>query len=262
MTQRLMPEAGLPDPLTEQALRGLMRDPRYWDASRRDPAFQRLVTRGFELLYPEPARHDATGRLIPSAPRAGRLADLEQGRRALRGEEGGGPGGGAVHVSAHQRHQGSQVVQVDDYTRAAPGQGSQGAKPEQPTLASKDKIDAITKAGSWVGESRHCVALVKHALPSLGNTANWKPGQAIKANDNPPLEYGTPIATFNTKGVYENKSTGNHAAIFLESTENGIKVLDQARDDKPQKREIRFNQPAAHSASNRAEAFSVILPRK
>jgi len=257
-----LPASQLPDPLTEKALEGMIRDPRYWHPTKRDPAFQRTVTRGFQLLYPDPPRFDAVGRQIRPAPREGRLADLERAA---------GTGGGEVHVQAYTRHQGDQVVQVDDYTRAAPGHGAGGnagaAGISKPPLATKEKIEALGKTpkAEWnkkTIQQQQCVALVKEALPRLGATPNWKPGQAIKGPNDPPLDYGTPIATFNKDGVYPNKKTGNHAAIFLGYTEGGIKVLDQAEGRPPEEREIRFNQPKSLSASRRAEAFSVIMPRK
>jgi len=258
MTQ--LPASRLPDPLTEKALEGMIRDPRYWHPQRRDPAFQQMVSRGFQLLYPGMAQYDATGRMIRPVPREGRLADLERAA---------GTGSGEVHVQAYTRQQGDQVVQVDDYTRAAPGHGAGGnaaAGTAKPPLATKEKIEALRKTSKaeWnkkTIQQQQCVALVKEALPRLGATPNWKPGQAIKGPNDPPLEYGTPIATFNKKGVYESKDTGNHAAIFLGYTEGGIKVLDQAEGRPPEEREIRFNRPKSLSASRRAEAFSVILPR-
>ncbi|WP_341895964.1 hypothetical protein [Ferrovibrio terrae] len=45
--------------LNEIALRQMMRDPRYWHPTSRDPAFQREVEAGFRRLYPGPARRDA-----------------------------------------------------------------------------------------------------------------------------------------------------------------------------------------------------------
>jgi len=161
-------------------------------------------------------------------------------------------------------------VQVDDYTRAAPGHGAGGnaaAGTAKPPLATKEKIEVLgkTSKAEWnkkTIQQQQCVALVKEALPRLGATPNWKPGQAIKGPNDPPLQYGTPIATFNKEGIYPNKNTGNHAAIFLGYTEDGIKVLDQAEGKPPAIRTIYFNRPSSHSASNRAEAFNVILPRK
>lgn len=40
------------EPLTEARLKEMMRDPRYFDPTRRDPDFVRQVTEGFERLHP------------------------------------------------------------------------------------------------------------------------------------------------------------------------------------------------------------------
>ncbi len=238
----------LPDPLTEASLTAMMRDPRYWHPTQRDPAFQQVVTQGFRQLYPE-TRRDATGRLIRMPPREGRLQQENSSS--------GRVPDGRVQVDAYSRHQDGQRVQVSDHTRALPGQGQQAPR------ASQEKLDAIRKAGTWVGESRECVALVKHALPQLGPTRNWRRGADIKGPNDPPLQPGTPIATFDKEGRYPNKPTGNHAAIFLGYGKNaegqdGIRVLDQAKKNKPDERIIPFGRSPSVSASNRAEAFSVI----
>lgn len=60
----------LPQPLTPQSLVGLMRERAYWDATHpRFPTYQRLVKRGFEILYPGPERRDDTGMAINTPPR-------------------------------------------------------------------------------------------------------------------------------------------------------------------------------------------------
>ncbi|WP_374634532.1 BPSL0067 family protein [Ferrovibrio sp.] len=249
----------LPDPLTEASLTAMMRDPRYWHPTQRDPAFQQVVTQGFRQLYPE-TRRDATGRLIRMPPREG-----PQNATGQQGNSSGSPvSDGRVQVDAYSRHQDGQRVQVSDHTRAAPGQGGKAAGPR----ASQQTLDAIAKAGTWVGESRECVALVKHALPQLGPTHAWRPGANIKGPNDPPLQPGTPIATFDKTGRYPSKSTGQHAAIFLGYGKNaegqdGIRVLDQARDFMPKETFIPFGRPAASvSASRRAEAFSEISTQK
>lgn len=249
----------LPDPLTEASLTAMMRDRRYWHPTQRDPAFQKTVEQGFRQLYPETQR-DATGRLLRQPPREG-------GSRQERSSNNRGPSargsGNRVQVDAYSRHQDGHLVQVSDHTRAPPGQGGgQGGSHEGPR-ASQEKLDAIRKAGTWVGESRECVALVKHALPQLGPTRNWRRGADIKGPNDPPLQPGTPIATFDKEGRYPNKPTGNHAAIFLGYGKNaegqeGIRVLDQADKNKPDERIIPFGRSSSVSASNRAEAFSVI----
>lgn len=237
----------LPDPLTEASLTAMMRDRRYWHPTQRDPAFQKTVEQGFRLLYPE-SRRDATGRLIRMPPREGPLRPQNDSA-------------GRVQVDAYSRHQDGQLVQVSDHTRALPGQGQQAPR------ASQEKLDAIRKAGTWVGESRECVALVKHALPQLGPTRNWRRGADIKGPNDPPLQPGTPIATFDKEGRYPNKPTGNHAAIFLGygkslRGKDGIRVLDQDKNNKPRERVIEFNPPVGASPSNTGNAFSVVETRK
>lgn len=116
------------------------------------------------------------------------------------------------------------------------------------------KMDKIIAGKKQVGESSECVALVKHLAPEVGPAWNWREGPVIRAPGEPPLERGTPIATF-ISGRYPNNSRGNHAAIFLEygSQEGrpGIWVLDQWRKDGIPKR--RFKPFGRH-----AEGYSVI----
>jgi len=65
-----------PTPLTEKALRDLMKDERYWRTSHLEHvAYRDKIQEGFETLYgTEPAKLDATGRVInedgpgPSGP--------------------------------------------------------------------------------------------------------------------------------------------------------------------------------------------------
>ncbi len=104
-----------------------------------------------------------------------------------------------------------------------------------------------------MGESSECVALVKELAPEVGAAKSWQEGPAIKDFGNPPLERGTPIATF-VNGRYPNASSGNHAAIFIQYGTKGITpgiwVLDQSKDLDPQKRFIQLG--------GRAERYSVI----
>lgn len=98
-----------PAVLDETALRQMMRDPRYWHPTSRDPAYQREVEAGFRRLYPGPARRDATGRQhrpwddLTDRPRP--TAD------------------GPVHVDAYGRQRDGQREQVRQHYRARPGDG-------------------------------------------------------------------------------------------------------------------------------------------
>ncbi|CUW37377.1 conserved protein of unknown function [Magnetospirillum sp. XM-1] len=115
------------------------------------------------------------------------------------------------------------------------------------------KMAKVIAGGKQVGESGECVAMVKHLAPEVGRAADWQEGPAIRDFGDPPLERGTPIATF-VDGRYPNASSGNHAAVFIQYGTKGITpgiwVLDQAKDLDPQKRFIQFG--------GRAERYSVI----
>lgn len=55
-----------PHPLTENALRTLMKDERYWKTSHpQHETYHTWIKEGFEELYGTgPAKYDATGRMI------------------------------------------------------------------------------------------------------------------------------------------------------------------------------------------------------
>ncbi len=119
----------LPQPLTPESLKGLMRERPYWDSNHPGfPTYQRLVKRGFEILYPGNARYDVAGRMIDDPPRRPEaIAHLvAQTNREMDSADGGygGKTEGAVHVQAHSRDGGK--TEVSDYWRAPPGQGSHG----------------------------------------------------------------------------------------------------------------------------------------
>lgn len=122
----------LPQPLTPQSLVGLMREPAYWDS--RDPQFptyQRLVKRGFEILYPGPVRRSDTGNMIDAPPLAPHIVAHQVdavNREMAAMEEGPTPETGSdkthdgmVHVESHVRDGGK--TEVSDYWRNAPGHG-------------------------------------------------------------------------------------------------------------------------------------------
>jgi hypothetical protein len=104
--------------------------------------------------------------------------------------------------------------------------------------------------GKHVGESQHCVSLVKHAA-GLGATPTWRRGKRVLGGDVPS---GTCIATFTADGRYANATDGSsHAAVLLEETPRGsLRVLDQWVGHPVAERVIRDNQgvgPAADDAS-------------
>lgn len=113
---------------------------------------------------------------------------------------------------------------------------------------------------AWNGKpligSGQCVELVKAAAKAPA-TSFWKEG--IKVKGATTIARGTAIATF-VNGVYQSKTTGNHAALYLEQDVNGIWVYDQwaSKPDKMvSKRLLRFK-AGQGSASNDGDAYSVI----
>lgn len=92
--------------------------------------------------------------------------------------------------------------------------------------------------GKHVGESQHCVALVKHAA-GLGATPTWRRGERVRGSGVPK---GTIIATFGGDPPrYENRTDGaSHAAIFLYEVVDGLWVIDQWVGQRATQRLIRF----------------------
>jgi hypothetical protein len=106
-----------------------------------------------------------------------------------------------------------------------------------------------------VGDGQ-CVAFVKAAAMTPASSL-WKEGDKVKGNTT--IARGTAIATFEN-GTYPNRSTGNHAAIYLEQDKKlGILVYDQwaTKPDKVvSKRRLTWG--GRGSASNDGDRFSVI----
>ncbi|WP_296002459.1 BPSL0067 family protein [Rugamonas sp.] len=76
--------------------------------------------------------------------------------------------------------------------------------------------------------NHQCVALVRKfagAPPTLA----WKQGAAVFGNSS--LKKGTAIATF-VNGKYANMNHGNHAALYMGQTPDGIRVMDQWKTKK------------------------------
>jgi len=105
-----------------------------------------------------------------------------------------------------------------------------------------------------------CVTLVRR-YAHLGPTATWRAGKKVWGDKSIPR--GTAIATF-FNGRWPGRSTGNHAAFYLDQDEHGIWVMDQWRTlVKIEKHQIRPkggpNPNGSYpSASSNAEAFFVI----
>lgn len=83
------------------------------------------------------------------------------------------------------------------------------------------KVEELEKA-DMVG-NHQCVALVRH-FAGAPATLGWKQGEAVRGNRT--LRKGTAIATF-VNGKYANHQTGNHAALYMGQTPDGILVMDQ-----------------------------------
>lgn len=236
------PATRFPVNLDEAGLQGLMQDPRYWHPRQRDPAYLRLVERAFQAVYPD-AGHDASGRLRRPPPRQGlqlhadgtiaagdgnaSAASRDPAANANESAEGAG---GEIQVRSYTRMQNGEAVEVSAHTRGGGGH-----------IASPERLRDIEAAAgkTWVGESRECVALVKHAVPGLGPTRNWVPGAPIRGPGDPPLAPGTAIAIFRRDGRYGNQSGESHAAIVIGETERdgqkGIEVWEQFKDKPAQK---------------------------
>lgn len=109
--------------------------------------------------------------------------------------------------------------------------------------------------------NHQCVALVREyadAPPTLA----WRQGEAVFGNRT--LKKGTAIATF-VNGKYAKHNHGNHAALYMGQTLNGVLVMDQWKNKKDQlvtSRAIRSKGKNKKGlfiqASDNADAFFVI----
>lgn len=110
---------------------------------------------------------------------------------------------------------------------------------------------------STVFGNGQCVALVR-ALTGAPASSIWREGESIAdlLERNANLVPGTAIATF-FGGRYPNWHHGNHAAIFLGWTTDGMEVFHQWRGKAPHKRVLYFGRKQAQSFL-RAEHYSVV----
>lgn len=109
--------------------------------------------------------------------------------------------------------------------------------------------------------THQCVALLQH-YAKVPHTSSWTEGSKVLGNSK--IARGTAIATF-VKGKYPNKSSGNHAAFYLNQNAGGIWVIDQWKH--PEKLKVTKRYIKALGAnkdgtfvrpSNNADAFSII----
>lgn len=108
-----------------------------------------------------------------------------------------------------------------------------------------------------------CISLVR-AYTDVGPTSRWRQGATVFGNKN--IATGTAIATF-VNGRWPALARGNHAALYVGQSSDGIYVLDQWNDaeGKKTKMEIRKIQVRPKLSNGRfvtpsdnALAFSVI----
>ena len=113
-----------------------------------------------------------------------------------------------------------------------------------------------TSSGKVIG-SGQCVAFVQQAS-AAPLTAQWTRGQ--KAKENPTLQKGSAIATFDANGKYTNSTDGtSHAAIYAGQNAQGLQVWDQWLGQPVHRRTIRFQAGAAGvKPVNDGDAFYVV----
>ncbi|WP_425252425.1 BPSL0067 family protein [Janthinobacterium sp. NFX145] len=109
--------------------------------------------------------------------------------------------------------------------------------------------------------NHQCVALVR-LYAGAPATSAWKQGAAVLGNR--LLRKGTAIATF-ISGKYANHQQGNHAALYMGQTLDGILVMDQWSGKRPgieTSRTLRskgqYKNGLYVDPSNNADAFFVI----
>ena len=119
-----------------------------------------------------------------------------------------------------------------------------------PYIAANPELFEGKKVGT--GE---CVAYVQ-AAAMAPSTSQWAAGVKVKDAAQGLISRGTVIATM-VDGRYPNRSTGNHAAIYLSHDDNGIRVLDQWRGHSVSERVIRYK-GGLGSPSNDGDAFYVV----
>jgi hypothetical protein len=109
--------------------------------------------------------------------------------------------------------------------------------------------------GRHVGESQHCVALVKHAA-GAPQTSLWRRGVPVQGGKHPS---GVAIATFTPEGLYANATDGSsHACILLYEQEDGsLRVIDQWQGRVCAERVIRDRQGSGDACDDASRYFVV-----
>lgn len=101
-----------------------------------------------------------------------------------------------------------------------------------------------------------CVTLVK-TFSGAPAASLWREGEKLTRSSVNTLAAGTVSATF-VKGRYPNRASGNHAAVFVRTTANGIVAFDQWRGHKPAERSIFFGRGTGVNVAQRPELYSVV----
>lgn len=105
-----------------------------------------------------------------------------------------------------------------------------------------------------------CASLVQY-YTRVGKAENWREGDRVRGHKT--IKRGTAIATF-VDGRYPNKSSGNHAALYVSQDDNGIWVIDQweGKTAPFTKRRLGFmgknGDGTYKDPSNNGDAFSII----
>lgn len=87
-------------------------------------------------------------------------------------------------------------------------------------------------------DTGQCVRFCQIAAPGLPHTSEWRRGIKVRGN---PVESGTVIATFDSKGCYANATDGtSHAAVLIAELPEGLRVWDQWVGRPVGERTIRF----------------------
>ena len=111
----------------------------------------------------------------------------------------------------------------------------------------------LTKPVGWGEHKGGCAALVQHY--GCNSVPFWSEGAPVKGNQ--LIKEGTCVATFEN-GIYPNRETGNHAAIYISQTAGGVRVYDQYTGKSPGERMMKFLLNRTNP-SNNGNCLSVIL---
>ncbi|EDS5972588.1 BPSL0067 family protein [Salmonella enterica subsp. enterica] len=117
-----------------------------------------------------------------------------------------------------------------------------------------DKLENKPRKGN-----DQCVTLIKVVIPELSRrtTSTWHQGEQVLDNTN--IAKGTAIATFDEQGVYPNRPSGNHAALYLGQNASGTLIMEQwTKELKIHKKRVRVNLDERVPMTRRAATYYVI----